>query len=64
MDTQILIVEENKEELRKLREILSRAGYNIMTAMDKKTALEICKNINISLILTSTKILDFEKSLK
>ncbi|KAA3614151.1 MAG: response regulator [Calditrichaeota bacterium] len=64
MRKQILIVEENKEELRKLRKLLSREGYNIMTAMDKDTAIEICQNLDISFILSSTSILDLKKPLK
>ncbi len=64
MRKQILIVEENKEELRKLRKILSSEGYNIMTAMDKETAIEICENLDISFILSSTAILDLRKPIK
>jgi len=64
MQKQILIVDENKEELRKLRKILSREGYNIMTAMDKETAIEICNNLDIAFILSSISILDLKKPLK
>jgi PleD family two-component response regulator len=64
MRKQILIVEENREELRKLRKLLSSEGYNIMTAMDKETAIEICNNLEIAFILSSTSILDLKKPLK
>jgi PleD family two-component response regulator len=64
MRKQILIVEENREELRKLRKLLSSEGYNIMTAMDKETAIEICNNLDIAFILSSTSILDLKKPLK
>jgi len=64
MNKQILILEENRDELRKLRKLLSSEGYNIMTAMDKETAIEICKNLDIAFILSSTSILDLTKPLK
>lgn len=57
MSRHILIIDENTDELRKLRNVLSREGFNIMTASDMKTAKLICKNLDISFILASTKLI-------
>lgn len=64
MAAHILIIEDNPDELRKLRQILTREGFNIMTASDIKTAELIRKNLNISFILASTKLLNQKKLFK
>ncbi len=64
MQKHILIVDNDTEELRRLREILSREGYNIMTAMDRETALRICKKVTVSFILSSTDFLSLKSSSK
>ena len=51
MNEHILIIDNDKSELRKLRQILSREGYNIMTATDIETAVSICKNLPIKYVL-------------
>ena len=51
MNEHILIIDNDKSELRKLRQILSREGYNIMTATDIETAVSICKNLRIKYVL-------------
>jgi PleD family two-component response regulator len=35
----VLVVDSDAVKLRKLREVLTRKGFSIMTAMDKETAL-------------------------
>ena len=61
MDNSILIIDSNTQELRKLREILTREGYNIMTAIDKETATQICQRISIGLVLAKASLLGFPK---
>lgn len=56
MNKFILIVAEDRDKLRRLREILSRAGYDLMTAKDRETAIEICKRVPVSLVLAEPQI--------
>ncbi len=55
----VLVVDSHAENLRKLREVLAREGFNIMTAMDKKTALHICARIPVQFVLGDTSLLGF-----
>ncbi len=59
MKNQILVLDEDKLELRKLREILTREGFNIITATDKDTALQLTKHIKFSFVLGNADILGF-----
>ena len=59
MDKHILIIDDDTQELRKLREILTREGFNIMTATDKATALQISEKVPIGFILAKAKALGF-----
>ena len=59
MDKHILIIDDDTQELRKLREILTREGFNIMTATDKETALHISKRVAIGHILAKASSLGF-----
>ena len=59
MHKHILIIDDDTQELRKLREILTREGYNIMTATDRETALQISRKVPIGLILGKTSALGF-----
>jgi PleD family two-component response regulator len=61
MSNYILVIDKNTEELRRLRELLSREGYNIMTASDLTTAIEICEKVSVSLILGDSSLLQFLK---
>jgi PleD family two-component response regulator len=56
MEQHILIVDDDTQELRRLRELLTRAGYNIMTATDKATAERIMEKITISFILMRSTV--------
>ncbi len=60
MKEHILIIDSDLQELRRLREILAREGYNIMTASDNKTAQELCARIPIKLVLADVKLLGFD----
>jgi PleD family two-component response regulator len=60
--TQILIIDEDTRELRKLREILAREGYDIMTATDRRTAEEISRKVPVSFVLGTSSALGFTKS--
>lgn len=55
MPEHILIIDKNTQELRKLRELLTREGYNVMTATDSETAKTICRQIPIKFILGETE---------
>jgi len=54
MPEHILIIDKNTQELRKLRELLTREGYSVMTATDSETARRICRQIPIKFILGET----------
>ncbi|MEW6061250.1 MAG: hypothetical protein AB1600_04835 [Bacteroidota bacterium] len=54
MSENILIIDKNTGELRRLREILTREGYSVMTATDRETAKQICKQIPIRFVLGET----------
>ena len=53
MNDLVLIIESNTTKLRKLREILSREGFNIMTVTDRDSALNICSKIKIEYVLAN-----------
>ncbi len=59
MTEHILIIDSDLQELRRLREVLAREGYNIMTASDDKTAQELCARLPIKLVLADVKLLGF-----
>ncbi len=54
MPDHILIIDKNTTELLKLREILTREGYSVLTATDSVTAKLICQQIPIKFILGET----------
>lgn len=53
MNDHILIIDSDKVILRKLRELLTREGFSIMTVTDKQEALNLCKQLPIRLIIGS-----------
>lgn len=55
----MLILDKDIQELRRLREILSREGFNIITATDMKTAEKLSEHFNFTFILGSAEILGF-----
>jgi PleD family two-component response regulator len=61
MEQQILIIDADIKELRRLREILTREGYNIMTATDKETAMQICQRVEIRFVLADLSTIGFNK---
>lgn len=64
MNELILVIDPDTMQLRKLREILSREGFSIMTASDRATALQICERIPVQFVLGSTKELGFKECLE
>ena len=60
----ILVVDPDTVRLRKLREILSREGFNIMTATDRTTAMQICQRIPVQYILGETNELGFGSDIR
>ncbi|MCB0305914.1 MAG: hypothetical protein KDI38_19280 [Calditrichaeota bacterium] len=59
MSGQILIINSDTEELRRLRELLSREGFSIMTAADRETAREIIRKIPVTLVLCEAALTEF-----
>ena len=59
MDKHILVIDDDTQELRKLREILTREVYNIRTATDRETALQIHRKVQIGFILGKAAALGF-----
>ena len=59
MHQHILIIDDDTQELRRLREILTREGYNIMTATDRETAMQISEKVSVGFILAKASTLGF-----
>lgn len=59
MSEHILIIDSDLQELRRLREILAREGFNIMTATDERTARELCSRLSIRLVLGDAQTLGY-----
>jgi PleD family two-component response regulator len=64
MNELILVVDPDTAQLRKLREVLSREGFSIMTASDRATAIQICERIPVQFVLGSTKELGLRECLE
>lgn len=64
MDTHILIIDNNTYSLKKLREILSREGFNIMTVNNTESAINICDKVKIDYIITKPEELKLSKQKK
>ncbi len=61
MQENILIIDNNTIELRKLREVLTREGYGVMTATDSAMAKQICEQIPVKFILGESVALGFSR---
>ncbi len=59
MPATILIIDSNTIELRRLREILTREGYSVMTATDAAMARQICERIPVKFILAEAQSFDY-----
>lgn len=55
MNEHILIIESDTYALKKLRELLSREGFNIMTVTNRESALNICEKIKIDYVIANPK---------
>jgi PleD family two-component response regulator len=62
MNDHILIIESNTTKLRKLREILSKEGFNIITVTEKESALNICSKIQIEYVIANPNDLGLTKT--
>lgn len=51
MNEQILIIDSDTKKLRRMRELLSREGFSIITVVDRESALSICNKIKIEYII-------------
>ncbi|KAB2840165.1 MAG: hypothetical protein F9K45_09290 [Melioribacteraceae bacterium] len=51
MPEQILIIDNNTTSLRKLREVLSKEGFGIITVTDKTSAINILLKMKINYIV-------------
>jgi len=61
MQENILIIDKNTIELRKLREVLTREGFGVMTATDSEMAKQICEQIPVKFVLGEAEELGFGK---
>jgi PleD family two-component response regulator len=59
MPSYVLVLNPDTTELRRLREMLSREGYSIMTATDTETAQHICRQIPVAMVLGDARMLGF-----
>ena len=64
MQENILIIDKNTIELRKLREVLTREGFGVMTATDSDTARQICAQISVKYILGEAESLGYGRKLQ
>lgn len=64
MQETILIIDKNTIELRKLREVLTREGFGVMTATDSAMAKQICEQISIKFILGEAEALGYGRKVK
>lgn len=64
MNTQILIIDSDTFALKKLREILSREGFNIMTVTNRESALNICEKIKIDYVIANPEELKLNNQKK
>ena len=59
MPEQILVIDNNTSSLRKLREILSKEGYGIVTVTDKISAENILRKMSFNYIIGEVNLLGF-----
>ncbi|MCX7797709.1 MAG: hypothetical protein N2249_03700 [Melioribacter sp.] len=60
----VLVVESNTMQLRKLRELLSREGYDVITVNNIESAMIICDKVKVDYILASTEILQIKSKIE
>jgi PleD family two-component response regulator len=53
MNGNILIIDSGKERLKKLRELLSKEGFSLITVTDKAAAESICEKMDIEYIIAN-----------
>lgn len=58
MTQRILMIHRRTDELRRLREVLVREGFGVITASDWETAQKICRGIRIDLLLCETRLVN------
>lgn len=58
MKEHILIIDSNTIELRRLREIFSKEGFNIMTATDISTAIDLITKIDVKYVISEASFLN------
>ncbi|MFA6438678.1 MAG: hypothetical protein WCX28_05175 [Bacteriovoracaceae bacterium] len=63
MQENILIIDKNTMALRKLREVLTREGFGVMTATDHIMAKQICEQIPVKFILAEAESLGYGKKI-
>ncbi|NUN07715.1 MAG: hypothetical protein HUU54_00890 [Ignavibacteriaceae bacterium] len=61
MKAQILIIDDNTGELKKLREILASYGYGILTATDPVIAEQISKKLPVKYVLSKKEYVNFSE---
>lgn len=59
MNGLILILTDETRELKKLREVLSQEGFDLMTAANIEIAEQICEKIPVDLVLAKKSMINF-----
>lgn len=64
MKKQILVIDDETIELKKLREILSKSGYGIITATDLETGKQLSEKVHFDYILKKSDLSTNQKETK
>lgn len=62
MKKQILVIDDETAELKKLREVLSKSGYGIITATDTETGKHLSEKVHFDYILKKSDLPDIQKT--
>jgi len=49
----VLIIESDINKLRKMREVLSKEGFNLITVTDREAGINICRKLSVNYILAN-----------
>lgn len=60
MNGLILVLSDETQKLKKLREILSHEGFDLMTAANIEIAEQICEKIPVDMVLAKRTMINFK----
>lgn len=60
----VLIIESDISKLRKMRELLTKEGFKLITVTDKESGLNICRKIQVSYIIANPKDLGLNEGIQ